>query len=121
SERQRGWARAGARFLPGSHHQLCQAHYLRNLAEPLAAADAVFKGELRQAVRQQVGDVLHQEPPRAPGHAGILTVTGLWPSTVARAPAPVDHCPAPSAAPMAAAPSAPPGFTHTLRPTPRLL
>jgi mutator family transposase len=121
SDKQTGLVPAVATALPGSHHQLCQAHYLRNLAEPLAAADAVFKGELRQAVRQQVGDVLHQEPPRAPGHAGILTVTGLWPSPVAEPPAPVDHCPAPSAAPMAAAPAAAQVITQLVRHTRYLL
>ena len=73
---------AVATALPGSRHQLCQAHYLRNLAEPLAAADAVFKGELRQAVRQQVGALMRQEPPSVLGHAGILPVTGLLPSPV---------------------------------------
>jgi hypothetical protein len=115
SDKQRGLVPAVATALPGSHHQLCQAHYLRNLAEPLAAADAVFKGELRQAVRQQMGDLLRQEPPRAPGHAGILTVTGLWPSPVAEPPAPVDHCPAPSAAPMAATPAAAQVITQLVR------
>ena len=73
---------AVAAALPGSRHQLCQAHYLRNLAEPLAAADAVFKGELRHAVRQQVGALMRQEPPSVLGHAGILPVTGLLPSPV---------------------------------------
>ena len=121
SDKQTGLVPAVATALPGSHHQLCQAHYLRNLAEPLAAADAVFKGELRQAVRQQVGDLLRQEPPRAPGHAGILTVTGLWPSPVAEPPAPVDHCPAPSAAPMAAAPAAAQVITQLVRHTRYLL
>jgi hypothetical protein len=121
SDKQTGLVPAVATALPGSHHQLCQAHYLRNLAEPLAAADTVFKGELRQAVRQQVSDLLRQEPPRAPGHAGILTVTGLWPSPVAEPPAPVDHCPAPSAAPMAAAPAAAQVITQLVRHTRYLL
>jgi Transposase, Mutator family len=121
SDKQTGLVPAVATALPGSHHQLCQAHYLRNLAEPLAAADTVFKGELRQAVRQQVSDLRRQEPPRAPGHAGILTVTGLWPSPVAEPPAPVDHCPAPSAAPMAAAPAAAQVITQLVRHTRYLL
>src|SRR5215471_3465176 len=121
SDKQRGLVPAVATALPGSHHQLCQAHYLRNLAEPLAAADAVFKGELRQAVRQQMGDLLRQAPPRAPGHAGILTVTGLLPSPVAEPPAPAGHCPAPSAAPMAAAPAAAQVITQLVRHTRYLL
>src|SRR5499425_922678 len=104
SDKQTGLVPAVATALPGSRHQLCQAHYLRNLAEPLAAADTVFKGELRQAVRQQVGDFIRQEPPSTPGHAGILTVTGLLPSPVEEPTAPAGQGPAASSAPMAAAP-----------------
>jgi len=121
SDKQTGLVPAVATALPGSRHQLCQAHYLRNLAEPLAAADTVFKGELRQAVRQQVGDLLRQEPPSTPGNAGLLTVTGLLPSPVAEPPAPAGHCPAPSAAPMAAAPAAAQVITQLVRHTRYLL
>ena len=112
---------AVATALPGSRHQLCQAHYLRNLAEPLAAADAAFKGELRHAVRQQVGDLMRQEPPSAPGHAGILTVTGVLPSPVEEPTAPAGQCPAPSAAPPAAAPAAEQVITQLVRHTRYLL
>src|SRR5215470_9633587 len=80
SDKQTGLVPAVATVLPHSRHQFCQAHYLRNLAEPLAAADAAFKGELRKTVREQVGDLLRQEPRRPPGQAGVLTVTGLVPS-----------------------------------------
>jgi len=121
SDKQTGLVPAVATALPGSRHQLCQAHYLRNLAEPLAAADTVFKGELRQAVRQQVGDLLRQEPPSTPGNAGLLTVTGLLPSPVAEPPAPAGHCPTPSAAPMAAAPAAAQVITQLVRHTRYLL
>ena len=121
SDKQTGLVPAVATALPGRRHQLCQAHYLRNLAEPLAAADTVFKGELRHAVRQQVGDLLRQETPSAPGHAGLLTVTGLLPSPVAEPPAPVGHCPAPSAAPMATAPAAVQVITQLVRHTRYLL
>ena len=48
SDKQTGLVPAVATVLPHSRHQFCQAHYLRNLAEPLAEADAAFKGELRQ-------------------------------------------------------------------------
>ena len=112
---------AVATALPGSRHQLCQAHYLRNLAEPLAAVDAVFKGELRQAVRQQVGALMRQEPPSVLGHAGILPVTGLLPSPVEEPTAPTGHCPAPSAAPLAAAPEAAQVITQLVRHTRYLL
>jgi Transposase, Mutator family len=80
SDKQTGLVPAVATVFPNSRYQFCQAHYLRNLAEPLAEADAAFKGELRKAVRQQVGDVLRQEPRTAPGPPGVLTVTGLVPS-----------------------------------------
>ena len=83
-------------------------HYLRNLAEPLAAADAAFKGELRQTVRAQVGDLLRQEPQRLPGQAGVLTVTGLLPSPVEAAydtalPKPPACCLTPASRPAAEA------------------
>src|SRR4029434_9939250 len=62
SNKQTGLVPALAEVLPTSHHHCCQAHYLRTLAEPLAEADAVLKAELRHTVRQQVGDLIRQEP-----------------------------------------------------------
>src|SRR5215510_495459 len=121
SDKQTGLVPAVATALPGSRHQLCQAHYLRNLAEPLAAADAAFKGALRHTVRQQVGDLIRQELPISPGHAGLLTVTGLLPSPVEEAPAPAGQCPAPSAAPTAATPEAEQVITQLVRHTRYLL
>ena len=85
SDKQTGLVPAVATVLPNSRYQFCQAHYLRNLAEPLAEADAAFKGALRKTVRQQVGDLIRQEPRTAPGHAGVLTVTGLLPSPLRKA------------------------------------
>jgi len=101
SDKQTGLVPAVATVLPNSRHQFCQAHYLRNLAEPLAAADAAFKSELRKTVRQHVGDLLRQAPRRLPGHAGVLTVTGLLPSPGEEPTAPTCRRPASSAAPMA--------------------
>ena len=43
SDKQKGLVPAVATVLPHSRYQFCQAHYLRNLAEPLAEADAAFK------------------------------------------------------------------------------
>jgi Transposase, Mutator family len=106
SDKQTGVVPAVATVLPTSRHQCCQAHSLRNLAEPLAAADAACKGERRQTVREPVGDVLRQAPRRLPGHAGVLTVTGLWPSPVAGATAATCQGPAPSAAPTVSDPVA---------------
>ena len=84
SDKQKGLVPAVATVLPQSRHQFCQAHYLRSLAEPLAEADAAFKMALRQSVRQQVGDVLRQDSQTAPGQAGVLTMTGLLPSPLAK-------------------------------------
>lgn len=103
SDKQTGLVPAVATVFPDSRHQFCQVHYLRNLAEPLAAADAAFKGELRQNVRTQVGDMLRQAPQRRPGHAGVLTVTGLLPS-------PVEE-PATLGSPSAASAGSPPAST----------
>jgi hypothetical protein len=97
SDKQKGLVPAVATVLPNSRYQFCQAHYLRNLAEPLAEADAAFKVELRQTVRQQVGDLIRQEPYTAPCQAGVLTVTGLLPSPLAKPTAPTSQSPTPRA------------------------
>jgi Transposase, Mutator family len=94
SDKQTGLVPAVAAVLPHSRHQFCQAHYLRNLAEPLAEADAAFKGEVRKTVRAHVGDVIRQEPRTVPGQAGVLTVTGLLPSPLALPVAPATPSPA---------------------------
>jgi hypothetical protein len=70
------------KVFPKSHYQFCQAHYLRNLAEPLADTDSAFKVDLRKAVRQHVGDLIRQEPRPEPDQGGVLTVTGLLPSPI---------------------------------------
>jgi hypothetical protein len=46
-------------------------------------------------VRQRVGDVIRQEPGPAPGHAGVLTVTGLLPSPLDKPTAPASPRPTP--------------------------
>jgi hypothetical protein len=95
SDKQTGLVPAVATVLPNSRYQFCQAHYLRNLAEPLAEADAAFKVALRQTVRQQVGALIRQEPRTTPGQAGVLTVTGLLPSPLAKPTAPACQSPTP--------------------------
>ena len=97
---------AVATTLPDRHQQFCQAHYLRHLAEPLAAADAACKGALRTPVRQQGGAWLRQAPQRPPGHGGGLTVTGLWPSPGAEPMVPPCPRPTPAAAPTTSEPAA---------------
>src|SRR6266571_4292604 len=95
SDKQTGLVPAVATVLPNSRYQFCQAHYLRNLAEPLAEADAAFKSELRKTVREQVGDLIRQATRTAPGHPGVLTVTGLLPSPLAKPTAPASQSPTP--------------------------
>jgi Transposase, Mutator family len=121
SDKQAGLVPAIATVLPNSRHQFCQAHYLRNLAEPLAAADAAFKRELRHPVRAQVGDVLRHEPRRPPGQAGVLTVTGLVPSPVEEPPAPASQRPVPSASLTTSSPEAELVITQLVRHTRYLL
>jgi hypothetical protein len=117
SDKQTGLVPAVATVLPHSRYQFCQAHYLRNLAEPLAEADAAFKVALRKTVREQVGDVLRQEPRTAPGHAGVLTVTGLLPSPLAQPTGSASHSPTPRDTRIAPEPEADkiltPLFRHT--------
>jgi hypothetical protein len=121
SDKQTGLVPAIATVLPHSRHQLCQAHYLRNLAEPLAVADAAFKGELRKTVREQVGDLLQQDSRRPSGHAGVLTVTGLLPSPVEQPTAPAGLSPVPSTAPTASTPAAEQVILQLMRHTRYLL
>ena len=82
SDKQTGLMPAVKTVFPKSHYQFCQAHYLRNLAAPLADTDSAFKLELRKAVRQHVGGLIRKEPRREPEQAGVLTVTGLLPSPI---------------------------------------
>ena len=95
SDKQTGLVPAVATILPHSRHQFCQAHYLRNLAEPLAEADAAFKGELRKTVREHLGNMIRQEPRTASGHPGVLTVTGLLPGPLDNPTSPAAHSPTP--------------------------
>jgi hypothetical protein len=117
SDKQKGLVPAVATVLPNSRYQFCQAHYLRNLAEPLAEADAAFKVALRKTVREQVGDLIRQEPRTAPGHAGVLTVTGLLPSPLAQPTGSASHSPTPRDTRTAPEPKADevltPLFRHT--------
>jgi hypothetical protein len=117
SDKQTGLGAAVATVVPKSRHQWCQAHSLRNLAAPLAAADAAFQVALRQTVRQHVGGVIGQDPPTAPGHAGVLTVTGLWPSPLKEPTAPASHGPTPRVSPTAPAPAAAEVITQLCRHT----
>lgn len=84
SDKQNGLVPAVAAVLSKATHQFCHSHYLRNLAEPLAAADSSFKVALRKDVRQRVGDLIRAEQPHEkpkPEH-NVLTMTGLLPSAL---------------------------------------
>jgi hypothetical protein len=77
SDKQRGLLPAIASVLSDVPHQFCQSHYLRNLAEPLASADAALTVVLRQAVRLSLGPLLLRDQPPEPTCPGVLTMTGL--------------------------------------------
>lgn len=81
SDKQTGLVPAVASVFPKRPHQFCQAHYLRNLAEPLAEADVTFKSELRQAVRGHLGALIRQESVAGGLPRGVLTVTGVVPES----------------------------------------
>lgn len=117
SGKQTGLAPAVATVSPNSRYQFCQAHDLRNLAEPLAEADAAFKVALRNTVRQRVGDLIRQEPRTAPGQAGVLTVTGFLPSPLEAPNAPASQSPTPRISPTALAPEADEVITQLFRHT----
>ncbi len=78
SDKQRGLAPAIQTIFPNARHAFCQAHYLKNIAEPVANADEAMKVELRKTVRKEVGDLIRPEYVEQPG---VMTVTGLVPST----------------------------------------
>jgi len=121
SDKQTGLVPAVASVLPTSRHQFCQAHYLRNLAEPLAEADAAFKVELRHTVRQHVGDLIRREPQTAAGQAGVLTVTGLLPSPLKEPLAATSPTSKPTIAPASSKPEVDAVVTQLFRHTRYLL
>jgi hypothetical protein len=88
SDKQAGLVPAVASVFPKRPHQFCQAHYLRNLATPLADADTVFKSEVRKSVRDQVGSLIRQEAIAGDAPSGVLTVTGILPEPIADPPLP---------------------------------
>jgi hypothetical protein len=65
--------------------------------------------------------MLRQEPRTAPGHTGVLPVTGLWPSPLETPTAPAAHSPSPRAPLTAPAPNAAEVLPHLCRHTRALL
>lgn len=59
---------------PQVPHQWCQAHYLRNLAQPLYERDRALKTELRREVRQAIRCSLQEVAAQAP--AGAFSPSG---------------------------------------------
>ena len=51
SDKQESICLAVARSLPGVPHQVCQYHYLRDIAQPVADADRHLKKEIKKRVR----------------------------------------------------------------------
>ena len=84
SDKQTALVPAVASVFPHAKHGLCQVHYFKNAAEPVADADEALKKTLRQAVRLDLKAVLR---PQSPENAGVLTVTGLLPSPIVALPA----------------------------------
>jgi len=80
SDKQRGLLPAVQTVFPGARHAFCHPHYLKNIAEPIAAADQEMKVTLRKAVRQTVGDLIRAEQVE---NKGVLTATGLIPTPIA--------------------------------------
>jgi hypothetical protein len=79
SDKQRGLEPAVPIVFPHAKHGLCQMHYLKNAAEPVAEEDQAMKVTLRKKVRSEVGELIRQEKVEKPG---VLTVTGLVPTPV---------------------------------------
>ena len=80
SDKQRGLVPAIGTVFPAAKHGYCQAHYLNNIADPVATADEGMKVSLRKTVRQEVGAIIRPEQVEKPG---VLMVTGLIPSPMA--------------------------------------
>lgn len=79
SDKQKGLLGAIGQVFKNVPHAFCQSHYLKNLAEPIAALDQQLKVTMRKTIRQQVGELIRQEDVESPG---VLTVTGLIPSPI---------------------------------------
>ncbi len=83
SDKQRGLAPAVAAIFPQAHHHFCQAHYLKNLAEPWAEVDSAFKVDLRKVVRETVGPLIRDEAASSATQSNVLCVTGMVPDELA--------------------------------------
>ncbi|MCP4685663.1 MAG: hypothetical protein GY867_09480 [bacterium] len=121
SDKQKGLLPAVSTILPVARHHFCHAHYLKNLAQPLADADSAFKVELGKAVRQEVGVLIRAEKPTETPQSNVLTVTGLLPDDLPAATGPEFPQPESSVTPASDAALADEVVTHLLRHTRYLL
>lgn len=121
SDKQKGLLPAVSTVLPGARHHFCHAHYLKNLAEPLAEADSAFKVALRKAVRQEVGVLIRAEKPIEAPQSNVLTVTGLLPDDLPAIAGPESPKPESSVASASDTALADEVVTHLLRHTRYLL
>jgi len=92
SDKQRSLPPAVAAVFPQARHGLCQIHYLKNAAKPLAEADQAMKITLRQEVRAAIGPLIRQEKGET---TGMMTVTGLLPSSLNHEPVDKEEMAAP--------------------------
>ena len=79
SDKQRGLVPAIKTVFPDTPHVYCQAHYLSNIAEPVADADESMKVSIRKNVRNEIGDLIRSEH-HGEAQGRVLTVTGILPS-----------------------------------------
>jgi hypothetical protein len=121
SDKQKGLLPAVPIVLPSARHHFCHAHYLKNLAQPLADTDSAFKVELGKAVRQEVGVLIRAEKPTQAPQSNVLTVTGLLPDDLPAAAGPESCQPELSVTPTSDAALADEVITHLLRHTRYLL
>ena len=79
SDKQRGLVPAIADVFTKEKHAYCQAHYLKNLAEPIADKDSEMKVSMRKMIRKEIGEIVREEEVEA---SGVLTVTGIIASPI---------------------------------------
>jgi len=58
SDKEKGLPEAVSATWPGVPHQYCQAHYLKNVADPLYSQDRHLKTQMAKAIRQETRQTL---------------------------------------------------------------
>jgi hypothetical protein len=83
SDKQESICLAVQRKLPTVPHQICQYHYLKDVAQPVCAADRHFKKELKKKVRG-IRDIERQAEQSLTKEAQVVVDYGLAIRTVMR-------------------------------------